>query len=100
MGLGSLFSEYAIFCLYYHPSLAFFLTICCSWFMHCTAKYKMINLIFGILPLYGILSLVFLCKDSGFAQKWLSIVLIGFGYGVFQTVLSMSLDTMPVCTGC
>jgi len=67
MGLGSLFA---------------------GWLMHRTGKYKTINLVFGILPLCGVLPLVFLREDSGFVQKWLSVVPIGFGNAVvFQTVL-------------
>jgi len=62
--------------------------------MHRTGKYKTINLLFGTLPLCGVVPLIFLREDSGFVQKWLSVVPIGFGNAVvFQTVLSMS----PVC---
>jgi MFS family permease len=67
MGLGSLFA---------------------GWLMHRTGKYKTINLVFGILPLCGVVPLIFLREDSGFVQKWLSVVPIGFGNAVvFQTVL-------------
>ncbi|KAF8129574.1 vacuolar amino acid permease [Boletus edulis] len=59
-----------------------------GWLMRRTGKYKDINLVFGILPLCGIMPLVFLREDSGFVQKWFSVVPIGFGNAVvFQTVL-------------
>ncbi|KAF8551515.1 MFS general substrate transporter [Imleria badia] len=67
MGLGSLFA---------------------GWLMHRTGKYKTINLVFGVLPLCGVIPLIFLREDSGFVQKWFSVVPIGFGNAVvFQTVL-------------
>lgn len=60
--------------------------------MHRTGKYKTINLVFGILPLCGLVPIIFLREDSGFMQKWFSVVPIGFGNAVvFQTVLSKSL---------
>ena len=66
--------------------------------MHRTGTYKTINLIFGILPLCGVLPLVFLREDSGFVQKWFSVVPIGFGNAVvFQTVLSTSLLAHCTC---
>ncbi|KAF8121594.1 vacuolar amino acid permease [Boletus edulis] len=59
-----------------------------GWLMRRTGKYKTINLVFGILPLCGVIPLVFLREDSGFVQKWFSVVPIGFGNAVvFQTVL-------------
>lgn len=62
-----------------------------SWLMHRSGKYKTINLVFGILPLCGVIPLIFLREDSGFLQKWFSVVPIGFGNAVvFQTVLSAS----------
>ncbi|KAF9223078.1 MFS general substrate transporter [Gyrodon lividus] len=67
MGLGSLFA---------------------GWLMHQTGKYKTINLIFGIFPLCGLIPIVFMTEDSGFIQRWFSVVPIGFGNAVvFQTVL-------------
>lgn len=62
-----------------------------SWLMHRSGKYKTINLVFGILPLCGVIPLIFLREDSEFLQKWFSVVPIGFGNAVvFQTVLSAS----------
>ncbi|KAF8548900.1 hypothetical protein OG21DRAFT_1422225 [Imleria badia] len=59
--------------------------------MYRTCKCKTINLVFGILPLCGVIPLIFLREDSGFVQKWFSVVPIGFGNAViFQMVLSMS----------
>ncbi|KAF8549540.1 hypothetical protein OG21DRAFT_1488444 [Imleria badia] len=37
-----------------------------GWLMHRTGKYGTINLIFGILPLCGVIPLIFLHEDSGF----------------------------------
>ncbi|KAF8546359.1 hypothetical protein OG21DRAFT_1427194, partial [Imleria badia] len=59
-----------------------------------------INLVFGILPLCGILPSIFLREDSRFVQKWFSVVPIGFGNTVvFQTVLSTSLCTRRMAFG-
>ncbi|KIJ62352.1 hypothetical protein HYDPIDRAFT_176642 [Hydnomerulius pinastri MD-312] len=59
-----------------------------GWLMHRTGKYKLINMIFGVLPFCGVISIIFMTEDSGFIQKWFSIVPVGFGNAViFQTVL-------------
>ncbi|KAH0828780.1 vacuolar amino acid permease [Lanmaoa asiatica] len=59
-----------------------------GWFMHRTGKYKIINLIFGIFPMCGLIPIILLREDSGFVQKWFSVVPIGFGNAVvFQTML-------------
>ena len=78
------------------------------WMMHRTGSYKTINLTFGICPFIGALLVMQIKEDSGWWQKWFSIVCgppiefsfnarikmaqipLGFGNAVvLQTVLSM-----------
>ncbi|KAF9238263.1 major facilitator superfamily domain-containing protein [Melanogaster broomeanus] len=61
----------------------------CRWITDRTGKYNALNLVFGIFPLCGLVPMVFMTEDSGFVQKWFSVVPVGFGNAVvFQTVLS------------
>lgn len=45
-----------------------------GWMIHRTGKYKNINVTLGFLPFVGTLLILFMREDSGFIQKWLSIV--------------------------
>jgi len=59
-----------------------------GWFIHRTGKYTTLNVIFGLLPLSGLIPIILMREDSGFIPKWLSVFPIGFGNAVmFLTVL-------------
>ena len=45
-----------------------------GWVMHATGRYKFINLIFGIFPFIGAVSIYMLKIDSNFWMQWFSIV--------------------------
>lgn len=45
-----------------------------GWWLHRTGRYKMINVIFGILPTAAAIMIAMLKEDSSEAAKWLSIV--------------------------
>lgn len=45
-----------------------------GWMMHKTGKYKLLNLIFGAFPFFGVIGICFINEDSGFIQSWFSIV--------------------------
>lgn len=76
-----------------------------GWVMHATGRYKAINLIFGIFPFIGAVSIYRLKIDSNFWVQWFSIVPLGFGNAVvLQTMLIALLvhlpdDQMAVGTG-
>src|SRR5262245_20668488 len=44
------------------------------WMIHRTGKYKIINMIFGVFPLVGTILMMQITEDSGWLQKWFSIV--------------------------
>lgn len=68
-----------------------------GWMIHRTGKYKNINVTLGFLPFVGTLLILFMREDSGFIQKWLSIIPLGFGNAVvFQTTLIALLAHVPV----
>ncbi|KAF8129548.1 major facilitator superfamily domain-containing protein [Boletus edulis] len=59
-----------------------------GWFIHRTGKYVTLNVIFGLLPLSGLIPIILMREDSGFIPKWMSVFPIGFGNAVmFLTVL-------------
>ncbi|TFK24624.1 MFS general substrate transporter [Coprinopsis marcescibilis] len=67
-----------------------------GWIMHVTGRYKMINLIFGILPFVGAVLTYRLEEDSGWFLSWFSIVPSGFGNAVvLQTMLIALLVHLP-----
>ncbi|KIJ06325.1 hypothetical protein PAXINDRAFT_92192 [Paxillus involutus ATCC 200175] len=73
--------------------------------MHCTVKYKLINLIFGFFPFIGIFLIMFMQETSGPPQMWLSIILFGIGNAVHLIVSSVAMlahlpeNSMAVGTG-
>jgi MFS family permease len=59
-----------------------------GWMIHRTGRYKNLNMILGILPFIGTQMILFMNEDSGWLQKWFSIIPLGFGNAVvFQTTL-------------
>ncbi|KAG7086848.1 hypothetical protein E1B28_002769 [Marasmius oreades] len=67
-----------------------------GWMMHRTGKYKMINLIFGILPFIASVLIIQIHETSGWVQSWLSIIPLGFGNAVvLQTMLIALLAHTP-----
>jgi MFS family permease len=61
-----------------------------GWMIHRTGRYKNLNMILGILPFIGTQMILFMNEDSGWLQKWFSIIPLGFGNAVvFQTTLSI-----------
>uniref|UniRef100_A0A0W0GD98 Putative vacuolar amino acid permease n=1 Tax=Moniliophthora roreri TaxID=221103 RepID=A0A0W0GD98_MONRR len=67
-----------------------------GWMMHRTGKYKMINLVFGILPFIASLLIIQIHETSGWVQSWLSIIPLGFGNAVvLQTMLIALLAHTP-----
>ncbi|KAL0565273.1 hypothetical protein V5O48_016753, partial [Marasmius crinis-equi] len=67
-----------------------------GWVMHRTGKYKLINLIFGILPFIASVLIMQIREDSGWVQSWLSIIPLGFGNAVvLQTMLIALLAHTP-----
>ncbi|KAF9265992.1 MFS general substrate transporter [Marasmius fiardii PR-910] len=71
-------------------------SIFAGWMMHRTGKYKMINLIFGILPFIASVLIIQIHENSGWVQSWLSIIPLGFGNAVvLQTMLIALLAHTP-----
>ncbi|XP_006458763.1 hypothetical protein AGABI2DRAFT_115784 [Agaricus bisporus var. bisporus H97] len=67
-----------------------------GWMMHKTGKYKLLNLIFGAFPFFGVIGICFINEDSGFIQSWFSIMPLGFGNAVvLQTMLIALLVHLP-----
>ncbi|KAI6138005.1 major facilitator superfamily domain-containing protein [Pisolithus thermaeus] len=67
-----------------------------SYTMHCTGRYKMINIMFGFFPFVGSLLITFIRENSGPLQSWLSIIPLGFGNAVvLQTTLVALLAHLP-----
>ncbi|KAJ7069283.1 MFS general substrate transporter [Mycena amicta] len=67
-----------------------------GWIMHRTGRYKNLNLIFGLLPFFGVTFISLLREDSGWIQSWLSIIPFGFGNAVvLQTMLVALLAHLP-----
>ncbi|KAG9308781.1 major facilitator superfamily domain-containing protein [Chiua virens] len=58
-----------------------------GWIIHQTGKCTTLNLVFGILPFSGLVSLIFIREDSGFIQKWLSVLPIGLGNAVVVLIV-------------
>ncbi|KAG8221430.1 major facilitator superfamily domain-containing protein [Butyriboletus roseoflavus] len=67
-----------------------------GWWVHRTGKYTTLNLVFGIIPLSGLIPIIFMREDSEFIPKWFSVFPIGFGNAiVFVTVMSMEFFQSP-----
>ncbi|KAG6371191.1 hypothetical protein JVT61DRAFT_9814 [Boletus reticuloceps] len=85
MGLGSLMGGFVIVYSCF-PEADF--QVLHSWFIHRTGKYTTLNVIFGLLPLSGLIPIILMREDSGFIPKWMSVFPVGFGNAVmFLTVL-------------
>ncbi|KAG9310523.1 major facilitator superfamily domain-containing protein [Chiua virens] len=63
-----------------------------GWIIHQTGKCTTLNLVFGILPFSGLVSLIFIREDSGFIQKWLSVLPIGLGNAVVVLIVMIALQ--------
>ncbi|KAG9309637.1 vacuolar amino acid permease [Chiua virens] len=63
-----------------------------GWIIHQTGKYTTLNLVFGVLPFSGLVSLIFIREDSGFIQKWLSVFPIGLGNAVVVLIVMIALQ--------
>ncbi|KAF8801910.1 MFS general substrate transporter [Phlegmacium glaucopus] len=60
-----------------------------GWMMHRTGEYKMLNMIFGILPFFAAILMTQMKEDSHPAHLWLSIMPLGFGNAVvLQTMFN------------
>ena len=59
------------------------------WWVSRTGKYTALNLVCGVIPLFGLIPIIFMRENSGFIPKWFSVFPIGFGNAVvFVTVIS------------
>jgi len=64
--------------------------------MHRTGKYKMLNMIFGILPFFAAVLMTQMKEDSHPAHLWLSIMPLGFGNAVvLQTMFIALVSHLP-----
>ncbi|KAG7087122.1 hypothetical protein E1B28_013103 [Marasmius oreades] len=71
-------------------------SIFAGWMMMKQGRYKMINLIFGILPFFATILLTQLKEDSNQAHLWLNIMPFGFGNAVvLQTMYVALVANLP-----